>query len=183
MLAFVNRHIACLAMLVGVSVTGRVAEADTPWERYVRIPTPEAAAQVGEAKYSTASSQYRLEEDLGVLAHEVASGAPSAIRLAVRLYTQLKGSGDVSEYLAEFLGTSIRVNAPAYLDAMASADHCIGVSAMGDLFVDRDDARVLENQLRLAALEAVTDARLEGIRNRCVRQLKSSGVAAIRNER
>lgn len=149
--------------------------AETAWESYIRAPSPAAAALVSVSEYSKPDADYRqLEMDLAILEYEVAAGEREAIRLAVRLRQQWKLAAHVSEYLSEIIGRAIRVNPTEYLRTVSGIEGCPAGSVLGDLFVDRDNARASEHLARINALTSVSEPALRSKRDECIAVYKEN---------
>ena len=160
--------------LIAALLASASVQAETPWEAYLRSPSSSAAAAVRVAGYSIADpDNRRFESDLPVLENEVAAGDPESTALAVRLHTQFGNAAAIAEYLSAIIGRSIRPNPGAYLAAISGDAGCLGVVPSGDLFVDRDEARVAEAFARLRALQRVHKPQLRKKRDECVAVLST----------
>ncbi|HKE96973.1 MAG TPA: hypothetical protein VKB34_21880 [Povalibacter sp.] len=147
--------------------------AGTPWERYLRAPPSGSAVAVQTATYTAEDDiNHRIEVDLPVLENEVAAGDLESIRLAVRLQAQFSAAAAIAEYLDAILGRSIRPNPAAYLQAVAGVKGCPSALPSGDLFVDRDEARIAEARARAKALGSISAAALMQERDECVAMLE-----------
>jgi hypothetical protein len=164
-----------VAIVILLVVASASAHAETPWEAYVRSPSPAAAAAVRTAAYSVADPDYqKFESDLPVLENEVAAGDAESTKLAARLLVQFRNAAAIAELLDAILGRSIRSNPIAYLRATSGDARCPGAFPTGDLYVDRDDARVAEARARANALERVDIPELQKHRDVCLRALSSA---------
>ena len=162
-----------VTIVILLVVASASAHAETPWEAYVRSPSPAAAAAVRTVVYSAADPDYRkLESDLPVLENEVAAGDAESTKLAARLLVQFQNAAAIAELLEAILGRSIRSNPIAYIRAISGNAQCPGAFPTGDLYVDRDDARVAEARARAKALKRVDITELQKHRDACVAELE-----------
>lgn len=149
------------------------ASAETPWEAYLRAPSPAAAAAVQTAAYSKPGEiNERFEADLSVLENEVAAGDAESTKLTVRLMTQFRRSAAIAEFLDAILGRSIRPNPVAFLQATSGVAGCPYATPRGDFFVDRREARVAEALARANALRGVINPELQKKRDECIALLE-----------
>jgi hypothetical protein len=169
------RATTIVAILCLTLPTGAFADSSTPWEEYLRAPSPAAAANVMAATYSVpVGDSNRFEADLPILENEVAAGEAESVKLVGRLMRQFGTSSDISETLNALLGRSVRTNPTAYLEAIADFNGCPGALPTGDLFVDRDEARAAEAKARTKALETVVRTALKPKRDKCIKLLANT---------
>ena len=164
-----------LIMLLTLLLAGS-AFAQTAWEQYLELPTPENAARVQQALYSDPSTRGRsLHEDLLLLEIQVISADREAVRLAYRL--SVESDGHYSEMLDAMLGRLIRIDPKLFLQELKR--HRSQVSRLDSLlgqhgrpYIDRHRARSYEDEQRIAALMTIADPSLKDIRDECVGMLK-----------
>ena len=77
------------------------------------------------------------------------------------------------------LGTLIRIDPQLFLEELKNAKPEVQrlsplLANEGAVYVDRMRAQCLENQLRIASLEGVTESSLKNIRNICIEVLKGT---------
>ena len=158
------------------------AHAQTPWERYLQLPTPANARMVQRLTYAdSADNVDRLLDDLQVLEDQMSAGDTDAVRLAIRLLPN--ADGVYGETLSTMLGRLVRIRPALFLRTLrdarlagargAGSTGCAMASVTAPEFVDRSRARVYETRQRIAALMTVTDPRLRAMRDRCVETLKA----------
>jgi hypothetical protein len=171
-----------LNLLVGMAVVvlgalGPAPLTRTPWEVYVDDPTPQNAKAVTEMSYARPLTEEKkmeaIETDLDVLETEVISGDREAVRLAFRLFEAT--NGHVAELLSQIVGRLIRIQPRLFLQELRHAwpvprlDALVG--ALGDAFVDREEAQKYELAARAAALKQVQDSSLRKVRDACLIEL------------
>jgi hypothetical protein len=162
-----------VVLLLTVLTASAAVRAETPWETYVRAPTPGAASAVAQVTYTNSSDfDLKAENDLSVLEYEVSAGEAASIDLAFRIRQQFSRSGALSEYLDQTIGRAIRANPRAYLAAAARAGSCVGIYPSGDHFVDRDDARRAEAEARIRALDTASVGPTKAMALTCKSQLQ-----------
>lgn len=91
----------------------------------------------------------------------------------MRLLHQYALAADLSEYLSQILGRSVRVNPQAFLRAVVNEPLCSDAFPAGDIFVDRDEARAIETRARLKAIQTVSRPELALVRKKCEAALES----------
>jgi hypothetical protein len=165
---------------LGALILSTAALAQTPWENYLELPTPDNAARVQHAVYTNPTSRdNRLFEDLLLLEIQVISADREAVRLAFRLFAE--SDGHYSETLCIMLGRLIRIDPALFLQELEDhrkqiphIDDLLGglLGNHGDAYVDRFRAREYETERRIKALMTVTDPRLKKLRDKCVAELK-----------
>src|SRR5262245_50241007 len=149
------------------------AMAQTTWERYVQLPSPENADAVTEIAYSPNSS---LESSgIWILESQVTSGDVSSLRLAFKLSKQADGGTLHDLFVA--IARSIRPHPETFLAELKSAGLDTQLwpyvlLSVGEEYVDLSDARDYEISARLRALESVTRRDLVAIKESCLRILR-----------
>src|SRR5688572_22313733 len=94
-----------------------LAVAQTAWERYVQLPSPQNADAVTEIAYSPNSS---LEySGIAILESQVASGDVNSLRLAFRLSKQADGGGLHDLFVA--IARAIRPHPETFLAELNAA--------------------------------------------------------------
>jgi hypothetical protein len=170
-----NEHMKIdgLTLLLVISVVA-TAKA-TPWEDYLKRPTPELASLVLAPTYSKDAGNERREKGLLILESRILAGEPNAVRLAFRIRSKLDGA--LAEGLDISLGRLIRIDAKMFLRELTRAgveqqrlDSLVG--NLGPEFVDRTEAQALERTQRIKALRGVKDSHLKEARERCIMALK-----------
>ncbi len=171
-----TRHLLFCVAALGF---GTAASAQTPWEKYLDLPTAENARKVQAATYSVPSDNHdRLYEDLELLEVQVVAGDRQAVRLALRLYSE--ADGHYAETLDILLGRLVRVNPRLLLEELrlhrkrAGNRHGFGMLRnYGFPYVDRGwTADMYETERRIAALKTVTDVDLRPLRDSCLAMLQ-----------
>ena len=167
--------VACLAM---------TARAQTPWERYLALPTPGNAQAVQTLAYrDSVDNVDRLLDDLDLLRDQVDAGDTAAVRLAFRLVPQ--ADGVYGETLGTMLGRLVRTRPALFLRELARAERRTGDRAphrevgcglaqvTGPEYVDREEAGRYEARQRIAALRTVSTPSLRKVRDECLAALQT----------
>jgi hypothetical protein len=146
---------------------------ETPWERYLRVPSPANARAVREISYGDPAGREHLFDDLDVLAVQVLSRDAEAADLAFRLMAD----GHLGEQLDILLGRLVRIDPELFLATLARhrrKGEALGWGAgnFGEEYVDRLEAQRYEAAARIAALKSVADPALAGLRDRCIASLE-----------
>jgi hypothetical protein len=184
-------HIRHAVICVAALGFATAASAQTPWEKYLDLPTPENARKVQSASYSDSSADHdRLYEDLDLLEVQMDAGDREAVRLAFRLYSE--ADGHYAETLDIMLGRLVRINPTLFLEEVQyqhnaprrrwgppglpprGLDGVVSglLGNYGFPYVDRMRAHVYETERRIAALDSVTDPDLRQLRDSCVEILQ-----------
>jgi len=170
------------------------AESAVQWEEfsaslraYFEYPTPENAKAT--YKYLPVAGRVRgtgreietktialWHSNIRILERQVISGDAEAVRLAFRLFSIADGA--YSEDLDILLGKLIRINPRLFLKELLGNKERAGRFSLdgllgneGEEYVDLIMAQCLENRLRRAALQSVSDYPLRQIRDECTREL------------
>ena len=149
------------------------AHADTPWERYYRLPSAENAAQVSKLSYSSGTIPAGWGYDarhLDVLSVQVVAGDAEALRLALRFLPQ--ADGGLLEDLEELIGRSIRPHPELFLAEVARSTASGTLESIlrmaGLVYTDLERAHYYELEMRRRAIAAVVDPSLAQERERCL---------------
>jgi hypothetical protein len=117
-----------------------------------------------------------LSDWISMLARQVEARDPSAVRLAFAAERYM-GSGDIGERLDIMLGEVIRIDPRLFLNELQRSGYVPDAGLVGNTgeeYVDRQRADCRELQLRMAALERVTDSKLRAARQGAIQALKSA---------
>ncbi|MGO9017487.1 MAG: hypothetical protein ACLQVJ_03955 [Syntrophobacteraceae bacterium] len=192
----ITRHIPIAAVLVCVLSAGLAlgAEPVVQWEElsaslraYFEYPTPENAKAAYKhlpvaGRVRTTGRQIEIKtvelwhSNIRLLERQAISGDAEAVRLAFRLFSIANAA--YTEDLEILLGKLIRINPRLFLKELAGNKERAGRFSLGGLlgnkgeeYVDLIMAQCLENRLRRAALQSVSDYPLRQIRDECTREL------------
>jgi hypothetical protein len=158
------------------------ANAKTPWEEFIDLPTPEHARAVNAMFLSgnpTEDESFSTNErGLMLLDAQVRAFDEEAIECAFRLLASADGA--YGEMLSESLGSLIRPNPKLFLKHYSRHQQSIDrldalVGNFGANYIDSYDAMVYESKMRIKALQSVTDRSLRGARDRCIAALSTHG--------
>ncbi len=155
-----------------------VALGKTPWEVYLSNPTPNNASKVTRIEYTPGAipKDYGYwAPDLDILQNQVLAGDVEAFRLAYRLLQ--KADGGLAEDLTMILSHTIRVRPAFFLRELSmlqpNARSLESILLMPGLeYVDRSEAQRYEIDMRIKAIESVSDETLKSYRDKCLQILR-----------
>ncbi len=152
--------------------------AETPWEVYLNNPTSDNAIRVNRVEYTTGEIPRNYgywEPDLHILRNQVMGGDAEAFRLAFRILRN--SDGGLREELTAILSHSIRSHPQFFLAQMSdlkpNETELRRILTMPGLeYVDHDQARIYELEMRRKALASVSTKALLPLRVRCLGLMK-----------
>ena len=168
-------------LMLAAGLMSSLALAQTAWERYIEIPSPENADLVDRMEYSpdalSPRDTYRFEHVL-LLETQISSGDPAAFRLAYRLRGNA-ASAALFEDLNKALSRMIRPHPKVFLAEIqklgtSSESLFDALLTTGEEYVDLPEARSYELRMRLEAIRSVEDDRLRGTRDICIAILEDA---------
>ena len=148
------------------------AQAATPWEDYLDLPTPERAQKVTRVAYTNPSQNYDLLE-LQILERHVLALDGSAFRLTYRLTNS--ADGGLLEDLLVILSKPIRGNAAFFLRQANALDPSCksfesALNMAGLEYTDRSDAHAYELSRRREAIASVKLPALSVVKEACLKR-------------
>ena len=149
-------------LIFSILLPAMPAVAETPWEVYLAIPSPQNAKYVEEISYSTDNDEF-LWYDLMLLETQVASGDVEALKLTLRLAKVADGDmldAELLHALEIIASRSIRSHPDRFLEAATadtSSDQFVNavLAVVGEEYVDRPLARRYELEARCQALRGL----------------------------
>jgi hypothetical protein len=169
-------HVMKISIIILIVLAAtRLVFAETPWEVYLSLPTPENATRVTKIEYTpgTISNKYRYwAPDLNIMGNQILGGDREAFRLAYRLLQ--KADGGLLEELTIVLSRVIRVRPGVFLEEMSALRPnratLKSILLMPGLeYVDRREAQCYEIKMRRHALAVVENKTLRQIRDTCLK--------------
>jgi hypothetical protein len=150
------------------------AKAETLWEQYLALPTPENAKKVVSIEYTKGAipDDYGYwAPDLLILQNQILGGDKESFRLAYRL--RQNSDGGLLEDLTAILGRSIRPKPNMFLSEMLMLNPdsraLRSILRMPGLeYVDRRQAKNYELKMRKAAITSVSNEKLSSIKTKCL---------------
>jgi hypothetical protein len=166
-----GKRLAASAAAVATLLVAPLAGA-TPWEAYLKLPTPHNARQVRSIEYSSGISEPVGAEDLKVLERQVIALDPDAFELTYRL-SLATNPGALQEALLGILAGPLRGNPEFFLAQASRLDRSCksfarALNATGLEYVDRSDAQSYEMGRRREALTTVTNAPFVNVKRNCL---------------
>ena len=176
-----SRALPVCLLLALLAVTAR---AQTPWERYLALPTPGNARAIQSLAYSDSADNVDcLLEDVELLRDQMDAGDTAAVRLAFRLLPQ--ADGVYGETLGDMLGRLVRTRPTLFLRELRWAQRrkvdgaphgevgCYLARVTGPECVDREEAERYEARQRIASLRTVATPSLRRLRDQCIAAIQS----------
>jgi hypothetical protein len=153
------------------------------WKNYVLYPTSENALKIYKILPNQVNNK-NIQNDvteliwktLDVLDNQVNLKDLNSIKLGFKLI--LISDGGFTEDILVILGKTIRNNAKTFLEELHSNFGTIKVILpnlllnFGQGFVDRPDMEIIETELRIEAINKVSDKSLSKVKNICLKILK-----------
>ena len=171
------KHLTLVAIFLLFPVS---VNAETLWEKYLWLPTPENASKVEKIEYSEGSIPENYGywyPDLLVMKNQILGGDKESFRLAFRIKQSTNGAALI-EHINDILGSVIRSNPELFLQEIKyinpSTYSLKSVLKMtGDEYVDRMEAVKYEWKMRAEALSTVTAPDLEATKQKCLELLEN----------
>lgn len=167
-----------LITILIIPLATSLAFAETPWEAYLSLPTPDNASRVTQMEYTPGAIPNKYgywPPDLDILRNQVLGGDREAFHLAYRLLQ--KADGALLEDLTMVLSRVIRARPAFFLEEMSALrpNRALLKSILlmpGLEYVDRREAQRYEIRMRRDALAAVENKTLRQFRDTCLKILK-----------
>ena len=163
-----------LVIIVIILAVTSSASAETQWEAYLAVPTPENAVHVKKIEYTPGAIPEKYgywAPDLEILRDQVLGGDQESFRLAYRL--RKVSDGGLLEELTIILSHVIRARPEFFLNEMSALNP--SKAALDDIllmpgleYTDRDKARQYEIKMRHKALASVQNQNLRKFRDMCL---------------
>ena len=150
-------------------------ENQTAWEIYAQNPTEKNANKVKKIAYSSRRISGGLgEKYLRILEQKIKELDKPSIELVFRVLSGYRTGWDGSANLRvmEAISKIIKKNPKLYLDSLSNvgAKECIGISNLGEEFVDKFYEQIIEYTSRIKILESRKKSFLQ---NKCLKVLTS----------
>jgi hypothetical protein len=168
-----------ISIIIFIIVLGtRFVFAETPWEAYLSLPTPENASRVTKIEYTPGAIPDKhgyWAPHLGILTNQILGGDRESFRLAYRL--RQHADGGLLEELTMVLNRAIRARPEFFLEEMSALhpNHATLKTILlmpGLEYVDLPEAQQYEISMRRDALAAVKSTKLRQFRDTCLKILK-----------
>jgi hypothetical protein len=151
--------------------------AETPWEAYLSLPTPENASRVNKIEYTPGAIPEKYgywAPHLDILRDQILGGDRESFRLAYRL--RQHADGGLLEDLTMVLGQAIRSRPEFFLEEMSALrpNHATLKTILlmtGLEYTDLPEAQQYEIRMRRDALAAVKNTKLRQFRDTCLKIL------------